>query len=73
MNEKMLYELLDNVWVKDVIVLGKVARVDIDGDWKHDHLRADYLMEQKGFTKVSESVIYSNGDDTYLSAHFYTC
>ncbi len=48
--------------------------VEIDGDWKHDHLRADYLMnkyfsedlEESGETEIGES-----DDDSYYSLHTY--
>ena len=48
--------------------------VEVDGDWKHDHLRADYLMnkyfsedlEESGETEIGES-----DDDSYYSLHTY--
>jgi hypothetical protein len=42
------------------------------GDWKHSHLRADYLMKQLGYVLVNEDVTEENGDDSYSSVHFYT-
>lgn len=41
------------------------------GDWKHAHLRADYLMEQFGFKAVDEYVTEDDGSDTYSSIHKY--
>ena len=46
--------------------------VGIDwGDWKHDHLRADYLMRQLGYELVEERVTDDDGSDTYSSEHYY--
>ena len=42
------------------------------GDWKHSHLRIDYLMRQLGYTLVEEEVTEENGDDCYSSNHYYT-
>ena len=41
------------------------------GDWKHAHLRADYLMEQFGFKAVSENVTEEDGSDCYSAIHVY--
>lgn len=41
------------------------------GDWKHDHGYCDYLMSQKGYTKVSELTTEEDGSDTYSSIHRY--
>ena len=42
------------------------------GDWKHSHLRVDYLMKQLGYILVNEDVTEENGDDCYSSIHYYT-
>lgn len=47
------------------------------GDWKHDHLRCDYLVEE--FAKTNNSKILfqktkvteDNGTDCYSAKHFY--
>jgi len=41
------------------------------GDWKHDHLRCDYILKQSGFLKVAEQVTEENGSDCYSSIHLY--
>jgi len=41
------------------------------GDWKHDHARTDYVMNQIGYRKTSEIVTEENGDDSYSSIHCY--
>jgi hypothetical protein len=48
--------------------------VEIDGDWKHDHLQADYLMYKyfSGDLKESgETDIQESDDDSYYSCHTY--
>lgn len=49
----------------------KGASIEIDGDWKHDHAYADYIMEQNGFKKISENVIEDTECDWYNSIHYY--
>ena len=48
--------------------------VDVDihwGDWKHEHLHADYVMKQHGFLLKNEVVTEEDGDDCYSSIHYY--
>jgi hypothetical protein len=80
-DEKISKYLSDNkVWVesvysdydKDDNTVG--ISVEVDGDWKHDHLQADYLMykyfsedlKESGETEIGES-----DDDSYYSTHTY--
>ncbi len=44
--------------------------IDIEGDWKHDHLFCDHLMGSIGYVKVSEDVQESD-EDFYESCHIY--
>ena len=32
-----------------ILGVPKTASIEIEGDWKHDHAYADYIMEQNGF------------------------
>ncbi len=48
-----------------------IVIVQIDGDWKHDHLRCDYVMAQKGYGKIAEDVTDEDGSDWYGSKHCY--
>lgn len=41
------------------------------GDWKHEHRRADWLMEQNGFKLVRQWVTESDGSDCYSAVHEY--
>lgn len=80
-DEEISKYLSDNrVWIesvysdydKDNNTVG--ISVEVDGDWKHDHLQADYLMykyfskdlEESGETEIGES-----DDDSYYSLHTY--
>lgn len=51
--------------------LTKQICIDIEGDWKHAHLRCDCLMEELGYKKVDEFVTDENGSDWYASIHSY--
>lgn len=47
------------------------------GDWKHDHLRADYLIKEYfkklGYeVSVNEEVTEEDGSDTYSATHYYS-
>ena len=41
------------------------------GDWKHDHLRADYILNNAGYVCIDTVVTDSNGSDCYSATHFY--
>ena len=46
--------------------------VDIHwGDWKHEHLRADYLMGQIGYSLHHDVLTEENGSDCYSAIHYY--
>lgn len=45
--------------------------IDIDGDWKHDHLRCDWLMKELGMLKYDEQETWTDGSDYYGSVHIY--
>lgn len=75
---KNLYKLFsDNqVNVRDVSVVENsegVLRVDLDvsGDWKHDHLVTEKLMEQQGFTLLDKQVTEDSDGDWYEAIHKY--
>lgn len=41
------------------------------GDWKHEHLCCDKLMESMGYTKLQEIITEDNGTDCYSSEHTF--
>ncbi|MBE6121158.1 MAG: hypothetical protein E7190_00410 [Erysipelotrichaceae bacterium] len=46
--------------------------VDITwGDWKHDHLRCDWIMEELGYALVEVYDIEENGSDCYSATRRY--
>lgn len=48
--------------------------VEIDGDWKHDHLYADNLMGNYFGTDLSgigEDILEESDNDSYYSCHTY--
>ena len=47
--------------------------IEVEGDWKHDHLRTDWLMrEQLGLECVSKVVTKEDGSDYYTANHYYS-
>ena len=42
------------------------------GDWKHDHLRLDFLMEENFDLKKIETIATEeDGSDCYSAIHYY--
>lgn len=74
--EKKAFDILnDNNLATDVYEYGDdmpAIHVEIRlGDWKHEHWRTRWLLEQNGFIYVSEDVIEENGSDCYSAIHTY--
>lgn len=47
-------------------------KVEVDGDWKHDHLRTNWILfEQFGLAFCGEYVTDEDGSDCYASIHTY--
>lgn len=64
LNDDRLYAI---VYPSDIAVC-----VDISwGDWKHDHLRCDYLMKLNGYTHICTTVTEEDGSDCYSATHYY--
>ena len=67
-----------NVWAEvGVSPIENKIEIEINwGDWKHAHLRTDYLvgtyLNTNGIRYIkSESVTEEDGSDTYSSIHYY--
>ena len=56
------YDCTSNPWTAEIRVTY--------GDWKHDHQRLMYVMEQNGFTLV-DRVIEPSDDDCYTCTYTY--
>ena len=41
------------------------------GDWKHDHLFCDHIMNNLGYYLCSETETETDGSDCYSSIHKY--
>ena len=41
------------------------------GDWKHEHLRCNWLMEKVGFTSIGQVETEEDGSDCYCADHYY--
>lgn len=46
------------------------VRVSIEGDWKHDHLRARYLLIDAGYDYRGEVPTEDTGEDYYPADHY---
>lgn len=42
-----------------------------DGDWKHEHLGLQRLMEKNGFTFMGKEITGEDGSDCYSAVHTY--
>lgn len=42
------------------------------GDWKHDHICLQYVMQEYGYNQVDERVTQEDGSDCYSSVHSFT-
>lgn len=42
-----------------------------DGDWKHDHLRLNYIMSKNNYIFIKENEIDTSDDDSYSSTHYF--
>lgn len=41
------------------------------GDWKHDHLFCDYILQGMGFTLVNVDETETDGSDCYSALRYY--
>lgn len=49
-----------------------IVEVEISwGDWKHEHLRCDYLMKELGYLEIGEELTEEDGSDCYSAIHRY--
>lgn len=64
-----------DIWIEDAYTTNEGFAFVVDGDWKHDHLRLDHLIEK--FFVDTEYVIFihevtteSDGSDNYKAIHY---
>ena len=49
-----------------------VVCVEINwGDWKHDHLRADWILEELGWNLFKTEITDEDGSDCYSAIRYY--
>lgn len=41
------------------------------GDWKHDHIHLEKIMEREGFKNLGEKLTEEDGSDTYSAIHLF--
>ena len=41
------------------------------GDWKHDHLRLEWIMEENDFRQIGEVTTEEDGSDCYSAIHTF--
>ena len=73
--KKVTKYLAENKLWCDVYPYGSdlpVVEVAINwGDWKHEHLRCKWLMEQIGAHVIKTEVTEENGSDCYSAIHYF--
>ena len=59
--------------VYDAIYNGRPAiAVEIEwGDWKHDHIFVDNILERNGFVHIANEVTNEDGSDCYSAIHYF--
>ena len=63
----------NDIYPESVCVNDNTAEVRIDGDWKHEHRRCDFLMEKEGHTYVGyKDEAEDDGGDCGEYTHIYT-
>ena len=84
MNIETIYKDIDkliqdsNIWAEvGIDPSSNTIEIEINwGDWKHDHLRCDWLIddyinEHSLRCIKSETITEENGSDTYSSIHYF--
>ena len=72
LRENELYTDFINVYEKDTKYPFKAVEIQINGDWKHEHLRLDYIMKKLGYIFLNKEVIGDSDGDWYVGKHLYT-
>ena len=57
------YDCTSNPWTAEIRVTY--------GDWKHDHLRLNYIMSKNNYIFIKENEIGTSDDDSYSSTHYF--
>lgn len=75
MTNKEIYAKLNELelYPEYVLVDGSIIKIGISwGDWKHDHMRLDYIMESNfSVLPYKIDVTEKGGSDCYSATHYY--
>lgn len=66
--------LRDNICYPDEVYTNSEGNTIVSisyGDWKHDHMWCDDLMQYLGYKCTEEEVTEENGSDCYSADHYY--
>ena len=64
--------LYDNNEYADVWIEDGYLCIDVNGDWKHDHLFVDWLIRREvGLECEREKITEEDGSDFYRATHYY--
>jgi len=72
--ERRLEDLLKGVHGLEELGFGFASKrlfVRIAGDWKHDHLLCQELLEDEGYELVSKSIEDEDGSDWYTAEYVF--
>lgn len=76
--EKAVYELMDENHIMGELVdyseQKKMIAVEVIwGDWKHEHMRLDWLMKEKfpNLRSIHTVTTEEDGSDCYSAIHYY--
>lgn len=71
--EKKLQKIFkDNCLPYEYEVHGNLVEVHVLwGDWKHDHIYLNYIMNRNGFLSLREDITEEDGSDSYSSNHIF--
>lgn len=63
----------NDIWADVYVHDEKTLAVEIErGDWKHDHLKADYIMSNIGYRNIKQTITEDDGSDCYSAVYLYT-
>lgn len=74
-SEELGEYLRDNkVWAEVTPYVDDIPVVEVEiswGDWKHEHLRTKWLLEEIGVHLLKTDVTEEDGSDTYSARHYF--
>jgi len=75
MNEQELYKVLGEKGLSSADIIDfddEGCDILIEwGDWKHDHIYLNHIMQEQGYTLIGERVTKEDGSDCYSSVHSF--